>query len=102
MEEAARYSAKQPQSIDFHGVFHVSGDKCLFPLSQALQGGCLILENFEKMNDNTSVVLKLKNTTRQTEQIVFKDITLKNAKLFVSWEKRRKELSQFLIMLGHF
>lgn len=52
------------------------------------------------MNDNTSVVPELKNTTMQTEQIVFKDITLKNAKLL--FPEGGKKLSQFLFMLGHF
>lgn len=90
MEEAASYFAKQPQSIHCHGVFHVSGDGYLSPLSLILQGDCLILANFEKMNDNTSVLSKLKSTTMQTKQIVFKDITLKNAKLlFTSWGKKK-------------
>lgn len=40
------------------------------------------------MNDNTSIVPKLKNTTMQTEQIVFKAITLKKAKLLFPGEKK--------------
>lgn len=52
------------------------------------------------MNENTSIVPKLKNAAMQIEQMVFKDITLKNAKLLFPGKKLK--LSQFLIMLGHF